>query len=58
MNPSISTFRGASRQTGWEVLPFAGLAAGTVRTSASVGSECRWGRSLPDDFGTAAIAFN
>ncbi len=39
----------------WEVLPHAGVALGTVRTHANIGSEVRFGLNLPDDFGTAAI---
>lgn len=40
---------------GWEVLPHAGLAVGTVRTFANVGAEFRAGLNLPDDFGTPSI---
>ena len=40
---------------GWEVLPHAGLAVGTVRTFANVGAEVRVGLNLPDDFGTPSI---
>jgi hypothetical protein len=39
----------------WEVLPHAGLAAGTVRTFANAGAELRVGLNLPDDFGTSSI---
>jgi lipid A 3-O-deacylase len=40
---------------GWEVLPHAGMAVGTVRTFANVGAELRAGVNLPDDFGTPSI---
>jgi hypothetical protein len=40
---------------GWEVMPHAGLAVGTVRTFANVGGELRAGLNLPDDFGTPSI---
>lgn len=40
---------------GWEVLPHAGLAVGTVRTFANAGAEFRAGLNLPDDFGTPSI---
>jgi hypothetical protein len=40
---------------GWEVLPHAGIAVGTVRTFANVGAELRAGLNLPDDFGTPSI---
>jgi hypothetical protein len=40
---------------GWEMLPHAGLAVGTVRTFANVGAELRAGFNLPDDFGTPSI---
>lgn len=40
---------------GWEVLPHAGMAVGTVRTFANVGAELRTGLNLPDDFGTPSI---
>ncbi len=39
----------------WEILPHAGVALGTVRTHANIGSEIRFGLNLPDDFGTAPI---
>jgi hypothetical protein len=40
---------------GWEVLPHAGAAVGTVRTFANAGAELRAGFNLPDDFGTPSI---
>ncbi len=40
---------------GWEVLPHAGVALGTVRTFANVGGELRAGFNLPDDYGTPSI---
>jgi len=40
---------------GWEILPHAGVALGTVRTHANMGAELRIGLNLPDDFGTPAI---
>jgi lipid A 3-O-deacylase len=40
---------------GWEMLPHAGLAVGTVRTFANAGAELRAGFNLPDDFGTPSI---
>jgi hypothetical protein len=40
---------------GWEVLPHAGMAVGTVRTFANAGAELRVGLNLPDDFGTPSI---
>ena len=40
---------------GWELLPHAGMAAGTVRTYANAGAELRVGLNLPDDFGTPSI---
>ena len=40
---------------GWELLPHAGIALGTVGTFANVGSELRVGLNLPDDFGTPSI---
>lgn len=40
---------------GWEVLPHAGVALGTVRTFANIGGELRAGFNLPDDFGTPSI---
>jgi lipid A 3-O-deacylase len=40
---------------GWEVMPHAGLAVGTVRTFANMGGELRVGFNLPDDFGTPSI---
>ncbi len=40
---------------GWEVMPHTGIALGTVRTFANIGSELRVGSNLPDDFGTPSI---
>ena len=39
----------------WEVLPHAGVALGNVRTSANLGGEIRWGKNLPQDFGTSQL---
>lgn len=39
----------------WEILPHAGIALGNVRTSVNVGGEIRWGKNLPQDFGTSQL---
>jgi lipid A 3-O-deacylase len=39
----------------WELLPHAGAALGNVATYANLGGELRFGRNLPDDFGSSTI---